>query len=131
MCVPPLMHMQMYWFSVPEAGRIAASIPHGRQAILAAIKRSRYRADTGLLLRYPIIIIWGHNAKQPFGSTHYRHLFGIFHLSRYKEVLDKNVAKLRWGKSELTPAFHIADLVGAGEIVELSMSAGKFYRLNV
>lgn len=39
--------------------------------------------------------------------------------------------KLRWGKSELTPAFHIADLVGAGEIVELSMSAGKFYRLNV
>jgi hypothetical protein len=68
---------------------------------------------------------------KPLDSTHHRHLFDISHFSRYKEVLDKNVDKLRWGKSELTPAFHIADLVGAGEIVELSMSAGKFYRLNV
>lgn len=36
---------QVFWFSAPESGRIAASIPRGRQAILAAIQRSRYDAS--------------------------------------------------------------------------------------
>ena len=34
---------ETYWLSAPELGRVTASLPHGRKAILAALRRSRYK----------------------------------------------------------------------------------------
>jgi hypothetical protein len=34
---------EAYWFSAPDLGRVTASLPHGRKAILAALRRSRYK----------------------------------------------------------------------------------------
>ena len=34
---------EAYWFSAPELGSMTAALPHGRKAILAALRRSRYK----------------------------------------------------------------------------------------
>lgn len=79
---------EAYWFSAPELGRVTASLPAGRKAILAALRRSRY-----------------------------------------KELSERNVQTLDLRGTALSPAFHVADLVGAKEVLAVDTAAGRFLRL--
>lgn len=79
---------EAYWFSAPELGRITASLPAGRTAILAALRRSRY-----------------------------------------KELSVRNVQGLDMKGSVLSPEFHVADLVGAKEVLAIDTASGRFLRL--
>lgn len=79
---------EAYWFSAPELGRVTASLPAGRKAVLAALRRSRY-----------------------------------------KELSERNVQTLDFGGTVLSPEFHVADLIGAKEVLAVDTAAGRFLRL--
>lgn len=56
-------------------------------------------------------------------------ILGALRRSRYKELSERNVQGLDLKGSALSPAFHVADLVGAKEVLAVDTAAGRFLRL--
>lgn len=49
--------------------------------------------------------------------------------SRYKELSEQNLAALRLKGTALSLSFHMADLVGSGEVLAVPTASGMFLRL--
>ena len=90
---------EAYWFSAPELGRATAALPAGRKAILAALRRSRYKELSERNVQALDL--------NPRGS---------------------GVAAAVAGAA-LSPEFYVADLVGAKEVLAVDTSSGRFLRL--
>lgn len=50
--------------------------------------------------------------------------------SRYKELSESNLMKRTGEKTKLSTAFHIADLLGMGDINAIDTPGGRFIRKN-
>lgn len=56
-------------------------------------------------------------------------ILAALHRSRYKELSERNVQRLDLGSTVLSPEFHVADLIGAKEVLAVDTASGRFLRL--